>query len=214
MNNAARYGFRYHSTMVGNSAGVKVSPEPALFASAYQPAVNGSGNCNIGIGDPITGLATGMCQLAAGIEAAAGAAEAIKGVIYQCLPQWSATQSAMVPGNVIQGGIVYGTNLERQTKALYVPVRDTVFEADVVNAGASFDTVAEFQAAYGANADHRNVFDATSLRAVPQVDLATVAATTAQWRIIGLSKSALNQDLTGTNAKLLVSCFEEQTAGI
>ncbi len=211
-NNSARYGIRWHSSKHGLPF-AKPHPIPALFASAYQPAVNGGGNVNIGSGDPITGLATGMCALCDGVEGAGGGV-AVKGVLLGAGFQWSASQGAMVLSDVIQGGIVYGTNLERQTSAPYVPVADNFFEMDVVNASTTYDTVAEYQAAVGANADHRNVYDSATVRANPQLDLATVATTAAQWRIEGLSKSALNQDLTGTFAKVIVSCFEEQTAGI
>lgn len=213
MNNAERYGIRFHS-MRGGGNMVKSAPYYGLFASGYQPAVNGGGNVNIGSGDPITGLATGMVQLAAGFEAAAGAAEAIKGVIVGCEPQWSSSESAMVLRDPIQGGIVYGTNLERQTKCTYMPADLAVWEMDVVNASTTYDTIAEYQAAYGTNADHRLAYDSAAVRAKPQLDLATVATTTAQWRLQTLSPTSLNMDLTGTAAKMLVTVFELQTAGI
>lgn len=212
MNNPKRYGIRWHSSRSG-VPNPKTHPEYALFASAYQPAVNGGGNCVIGEGDPITGLATGMSALCDGVEGAGGGV-AIKGVLLSGGMQYDATIGAMIKRSTIAGGIVYGTNLERQTRAEYVPVADHVFEMDVINASTSFDTVAEYQAAIHANADHRLTLDSGTLRATPQLDLATVAATAAQWRILGLSKSNLNMDLTGLNAKVLVTCFEEQTAGI
>lgn len=212
MDNAARYGIRLHS-LIGGGSMPKNFPNSAKFASAYQPAVNGGGNCTIGIGDPITGLASGMCALADGVEGAGGGL-AVKGIITECLPQWSATEGTMVMRNPIQGGIVYGTNLSRQTQALYVRADVGVWEMDVVNASTSFDTIAEYQAADGANADHRLVYDSATLRANPKLDLATVATTAAQWRIQDISRSSLNMDVTGANFKVLVTCFEFQSAAI
>lgn len=178
--------------------------------SAYQAAVNGGGNVNLNIGDPVR-IVGGFAVLAAGSEAAAGAAESVYGVVVAVRPYKRSGNSPgqLQPTSVLPGGTTY-TALSDQSLVEVVPAAGSVFAIDVENEG-SVDTLAEYQALVNKNADHV-LMDSGDNKADPKLDLTAPGTATQQWRIVGVSKSAKNEDFTGANVELLVTVNETQQA--
>jgi hypothetical protein len=119
---------------------------------------------------------------------------------------------AMRRADNLPAGIVYGTNLERQSNLLIIPVEGNTFEVDVVN-NTTFNTLALLQGIVGLNAEL--IYSAVAPKAFPRLDLTAAnvtGANTRQWRIVGISPSLNNQDFTGLNVKLLVVCNIPQNA--
>jgi hypothetical protein len=204
--NAIRSGIRVVSSLYGKTP---PSVQIARINTAYQAAVNGGGNVDLNIGDPIRKLNTGFYVLAAGNEAAAGAAEDIAGIIVGIKQYYDG--SKMRSGSYLPGGTVWGTNYDRVSEVYFVPVRGNIFEMDCDDA-ATATTEAAYQAFVGENVDHRLVYDAATRRANPRIDISTHVATTAQWNILSISKTAYNQDFSGNYVKLQVTITEEQGA--
>lgn len=213
--NQDQYGFRLFDAGFG---GELPSPRWGYLASAYQAAVNGGGNVHLGKGDPVKILASGMLSLAEGSEAAAGATQAPLGICIGGCDFWDASQGVMAKGDYVPGGTTYGTVLSRQSVIKYYEVGPAIingvlWEVDIDEDTASFDTIAEYQAAQGAQADHVLSYSSATSRARPRLDISTVG-TGDGWKIHGLSKTMNNIDLDGAAVKVLVSCFETQTAEV
>lgn len=211
--NTAQYGFRLYDAGIG---GELPSPRIGYLASAYQGAVNGGGNVHLGKGDPIKILSTGMMSLAEGSEASGGTTQAPIGVCIGGCDYYDG--AVMAKGDVIPGATTYGSNLARQSSLKYYEVGPAglgglLWETDIDEDTASFDTLAEYQAAQGAHADHILSYDSTRARAKPRLDISTVG-TGDGWKIYKISGTQNNIDIDGANVKVLVSCFENQTAEI
>lgn len=206
--NNHQYGFRWHSSITGVAM-----PKPREYpvASAYQAAINGGGNVDLNIGDPVR-LVGGFVVLTAGSEAAAGAAEDTWGIVVAVRPFKLASNSPtqLVPTDTLPGGTTY-TNIVDQSLVEVVPAAGSNFAIDVINAGASFDTFIEYQTLVNKNAD--SVLEDTGLsKADPFLDLTAPITATAQWRVIQVSKSQKNEDFSGANVELIVTINETQEA--
>lgn len=207
-NNKHYYGFRWHSSITGVAM---PKPLEVPVASAYQGVVNGGGNVNINIGDPVR-LVGGFAVLAAGSEAAAGAAQSIFGIVVAVRPYKRGGNSPgqLQPTSVLPGGTTY-TNIVDQSILEVVPAEGSNWAIDVVNAGAPFDTYQEYQTLVNKNADH--VFtDSGDNKADPKLNLTAPGTATAQWRVQRVSKNVKNEDFSGLNVELIVTVNETQQA--
>ena len=115
----------------------------------------------------------------------------------------------MTPTNRLPGATTGGGVIDRQSRALVVPVQGVVFECDVDDATTA-TTFGAYQAYIHENVDHVCVADLTNAskpKANPKLDISGHATThTLGWRIVGVSTSLENQDFSGTGVKLYVVC--------
>lgn len=203
--NIRRYGIRWMYSKTGGNM-PKLLKVP--LASAVSFDINGgtTGN-NLSVGDPLKMLSTGYWGLAGGYENAANAADKVDGIVANILPFYDSSLGRMRPGTVLPSSVTYGTNFERQTFVEVIPTLGQVFEIDAD--AATFTTMATYIDIFGNNADHTLVGLSASNQLNPQLHMAAGLGTgTAVWRIIGLSPSQENQDLTGLYVKLLVEVNE------
>jgi hypothetical protein len=202
------YGFRWHSSISGTAC---PKPIEVPVASGYQAAVNGGGNVNINIGDPIR-LAGGFAVMAAGNEAAAGAAEPVYGIVVAIRPYNAnpGSPTMLEPTDVLPGGTTY-TNSVSQSILEVVPAAGSYWACDVLNAGAAFDTYNEYLTLVNKNVDHL-LDDTGQNKADPVLDLTAPTTATKQWRVQGVSKNAKNQDFAGAYVELIVAINETQQA--
>lgn len=208
MANATPRGFRWVRSLSGDLS--QPAPQRVRLASGYTPQIGGAGTYNLRVGDPVTQLSTGYHAASIGSE---GTHDLIFGVVVGFAPIYNSTTGRMeIVREFTGGGGVYGTNYERMSYALVVPVRDQVFEIDCDDGAAANDTEAEFIALVGQNADH--VLTAGSTPDLnPLLDISSAATTAAlQWRIVDIAPR-IDNDLTVTRAKLLVTCNMVQNAG-
>ncbi len=204
------YGFRWHSSIAGHPM---PKPKQIGVASGYQAAINGGGNVDLNIGDPIKQVAGGTAELAAGSEAAAGAAEAVWGILVAVRPYSRVGNSPtqLQPSDVLPGGTTY-TNLADRSEIEVVPAAGSYWSIDCNNVGA-VDTEEEFLALIGKNADHV-LTDSGQNKADPYLNLNAGApiAGTAQWRIEDIDRNVKNQDFAGANVSMVVTINETQQA--
>lgn len=192
-NNPQRYGFRPYKSRFGGSI---PEPERLRVASGYQGTDTNSANCDIGPGDIFKKVNDGTVALAAATDAFA---YVCTGVI-QFYANGVITSGKVVPG----GSGVYGTNYERETLILGIPVTQCIFEADCDDA-VTATTYAAYRTLIHNNVNHINTGDTTNVRANPQIDISTANTTnTLQWRIVDISPTQENQDYSGSYVKLLV----------
>lgn len=195
-NNTHLYGFRYHSNQNGVSC-----PQPLKMrvASGYQAAPGGV-NVDLNVGDPVKYVNDGTVALAA-------AGNAVFGVIV-----------GIGPTNYSGSGFAYTKSLPGGTtsssaRPIYVhvlPVAGLNFEVD-----ADDNTTATTEAAYvafiGENCDHTINQVSGSTLAEPKLDISDHQTTTAQWRIVDVTREP-GIDFSGTNVRLIVTCNEVQQA--
>jgi hypothetical protein len=199
--NVRQSGFRWVSSYLG-------AKQPNIIvhhvATAYQASVApGPVNCDIWPGDPVNMVNDGSLKIAA-------AGESILGIVADIKEYWDG--SVMAFGNKLPGGTAYGTVLERQSKIGIIPVAGQLFEIDCDDA-VTATTEAAYQALIHENCDHVFAPVTADKRAYPMLDIATHVATTAQWRIVGISRRvSTNTDFAGNYVKLLVTCNEVQNA--
>lgn len=202
-NNKHRYGFRFSRNLSGAPDQPPIIEMPIV--SGLQPQGAGAASVDLRIGDPVKQLSTG------GIDLAAAGDALIFGVVMGFTPVWDGTK--MVPRNKWPGATAYGSGLtpiERQTRAIICLAGNVVFEIDCDDA-----TTATTQQAYlalvGENCDHilpTDVTDTSNPKADPFLDISTHTTNTAQWRILGISRTFENQDFSGLNVKLYVTANE------
>ena len=200
--NAAIYGFRW-------SQGYNTKPQPqpieVAVASGQNFTISGSStNFNLNAGDLVSYTTTGTIIVAGGNENAQTSA-AMYGVVVGFGPMYNGTRMVRQP--FLGSGVTYGTNVDRQTKVLVVPVSAGYWEADCDGLGsATASTYLGYQALIGENVDHQNVGVTASLQLNPKINIASHAAatTTLSWRIFGISQNFSNQDFAGANVKLIV----------
>jgi hypothetical protein len=206
--NTAVYGFRWAK---GYNGGVDF-PQPieCFVASGASFDVNGGAqNVSLGVGDPVTRLSDGSVTLCAGSEGGSGGV-AVYGIVVAVQPYYDSVLGAMRPSNILPDNVVYGTNLDRQSKVLVVPALAGAWEIDVDDV-VTATTEAGYQAFVGENCDHvLTGVVSVDVRAKPKLDISTHATATSQWRIVSVSKSFDNQDFSGANVKLIVTCNEPQ----
>lgn len=202
MDNAVKYGFRW-----SNANGGRNMPQPLeeLVVTSQAFAVNGGAAApGLGIGDPVIRLSTGGVTLADGTEGAGGAVN-IYAVVVGVKPYYDATFGRMTPSNVLPSAVAYGTNLERQSKVLVVPVGWGLWDVDVDDATTA-TTLAAYQLFIGENADHILTGVSGQVRAFPKLDISGHGTSNAlHWRIVRVSPTQENQDFSGANVKLTVA---------
>lgn len=200
--NRVEYGFRPVMTRDGSAMPQTIE---CLVATGYSGS-EASATVALRIGDPVRRLSTGYVEHA-------GAGDDIYGVVVAVLPYWDG--SRLRPSDYLPAGTAWGTLLERASRVLVIPAANVIFEGDCDEATTA-TTETAYLAFVGENVDH--IFDGTTA-GNPRLDISTHVATTAQWRIIGISKTLNNQDFSGNYVKLLVTVNETQespfvTAGI
>lgn len=205
-NNKPMYGFRWS---IGGNGRPHPAPLETFCVSAQSFDVNGgASNVGLGPGDLVTRLNSGGVKLCDGIEGAGGI-EIPYAVVVGVKPYYNATTGLMTPSYVLPSDVTYGTNLERQSRVLVVPVEWGLWEADCDTALAS---LAAFQLVVGLNVNTINTGASGDTRARPELDISEAAVTaTFHWRIEGISPIAENVDFTGTNVKLIVRANAAQS---
>lgn len=202
--NRVEYGIRPVMTRDGSAI---PNPIECVVASAYQGS-EAAASIDINIGDPIRQLSTGYVEHS-------GAGDDVYGLCVGVLPYWNGTQ--LQPTDRLPGATTWGTVWERRSRILVVPLANLICEIDCNAALSGATAESDYLAVVGENADH--IFVPSAPVGNPRLNISTHVATTAQWRIIGVSKTRNNQDFSGAYVKLLVVVNETQqspyvTAGI
>jgi hypothetical protein len=187
--NVSLYGFRFIRQVSGRDSYSQIERS---VADAYQ-AAPGAVNVDLNIGDPIKQLADGTVALAV-------ANEEILGFFNGCL-YFDGTK--MRYGNKLPGGTTGGGNRERLSKVFLIPSAHNVFEVDCDDA-VTATTEALYEALIGENADLSINADSTTKQARPLLDVSDRKTATAQFRIVGISKTVQNRDFSGARVKLEV----------
>ncbi len=199
--NPVRYGFRAVKSRYG---GGNIPIEEAFIPTATSfDVAAGAQNVFLGEGDPLVQLSTGGATLAVGAEGTdsttiLGVVQGIK----QYLDTSTGTMTAKGPG--IPSDLAWGTDLAKQSIVYYTPIESCIWAIqvdDVVTA----TTEAAYQAFVGENCRFINTGAVGQTRAFPKLDIATHATTnTFPFKIVGVSKTAGNQDFAGANVELYV----------
>lgn len=196
--NRPKYGLRW---FVGNP-GKMPTPIECHIATGTNFAVTAV-NYALGPGDPVIALAAGGVTVALATETGYGVVVGIgNGGKY-----FDSTRGVMTPSNTIPSGVAYGTNLERQTKVLVVPLKpDQLWECDCDDA-VTATTLAAYQALSHSNVDLTlAVSGVAGTRLNPRIDISTTNTTnTLTWRIVKVSTTMENQDFSGNFVKLLIT---------
>jgi len=201
--NAVRYGFRFVRNRFGGTA---QDTRLGWVATGTSFDVNGGAqNVVLGEGDPLVQVSDGSVTLAVGNETTpSSTCVGICVGIKQYYDTVKGVMTALGPG--IPSDLAWGTNLARRSELLYVPV-DAAVWAIQVDDNSTFTTEALYQAAIGENVSHILTGASGELRAKPKLDISTHATTnTLVWKIVGIGKTANNQDYTGNNVELHVIC--------
>jgi hypothetical protein len=208
------YGFRW--SVAANGGRPLPAPERVIVASAQSFDINGgASNVSIGPGDVVRSASTGGVVLCDGAEGAGGALSP-RFIVVGVEPYYDAANGVMAYGSVLPSDVTYGTNLERQSKLLVVPVDAGTWEIDCDEATTA-TTLAAYQAFIGEHANHTHDITATNTRPTPRLDISTHNTTsTLVWNIVGISPTQDNQDFSGNYVKLLVraNVVQLKTAGI
>lgn len=210
--NQAFYGFRW---ALGYNTKPQPQPIEMMVASGQNFNISGSAvNFDLNVGDLVTILATGGITVAGGNENAQPST-AVYGVVVGFGSQgyYNSAVGRMQRALKLPSGVVYGTNVERQSKVLVVPASAGYWEADCDGVGGAVaSTLLGYQAFVGENIDHQNVANATTLQLNPKLNIASHAApfTAGAWRIMQVSQNFSNQDFSGANVKLIVGVNKGQ----
>lgn len=211
--NAIGYGFRWAKAHNGGK-NLPV-PEMGIVASGQAFNINGLGQgVYLRPGDPVTRLAGGGFTLCDGLEGAGGGV-VVYGICVGILPYYDATigtSGAMRPTDKLPSGLVYGTNLERQSKILIVPADAGYWEIDCDDK-VTATTLAAYQAFQGENCDHTLTGATNAGFAHPRLDISDHGTATKQWRISAVSPIVENDDFAGLYVKLIVRINEAQQPG-
>lgn len=203
--NQARYGFRPVKGAYSGACHPKAVRKSV--ASGYQAQNDAAGfNVDLNVGDPVRILSTGYIELA-------NTTEDVWGVIQSFGFYYNSGTGRMEPTSRLPGGTTWSGE-EQRPWVMVVPVADhQLFEVDVDDA-VTATTFAAYQALIGENVTHVCAGVSATARANPQLDISTHAVTAGlTWRIEDVSQSGFNQDYSGANVKLLVSCNLTQHAG-
>jgi hypothetical protein len=210
--NPHRYGFKFRKNRWGGDV-----PEihTGFIASGYTPNETGATTCNLNIGDPVRRLDTGAFVLATPGELDDDdASERTYGII-QGFPQ-VLSGGAVRPNSFYPTNTVYGTNLQNQTLVQVIPVEGALWEIDTATTSSSFDTLAEYQAVFGAvcSFSYTQINTTTSNpKANPMAVLSFGESTIVrQLRVEGLGAGASQYDLTLAQVPLLVSFNQVQAS--
>ncbi len=195
-NNRAKYGFRFYSSQHGTG---RASGVEGGVTSGYQANVPAT-NVGMSIGDPVAFNAAGNFEIAEDITA-----DRFFGVIAAIRTARIESNGKSRPASYLPGGTTYTNEVDRSS-LIVLPFSNNIWEIDAVGGAAT--TLAAYRLLVGLNANIIYSLDLTNTdkpRANPQLDLSTAAVTAGlDFRIMGVSKTAENQDFSGTNVKLLV----------
>lgn len=205
-NNTHRYGFRWVGSLDGSCY---PKPQEFLVASGYHGQVSAT-DVDLNIGDPVQfnvgAPGSGFVELAA-----TGATPNIFwGVIVGISNVKVGLPLLGRKFSRVPAGTTYATEQDT-TKVLVVPFGRNLWEIDVTGNTSSSDTLAEYRAMCNRNANMIYTLDTTDAskpKANPMIDVSTLSDDTADFRIINVSKTALNQDYSGNFVKLIV-CVNE-----
>ena len=204
--NISRPGFRWAS---GNTNPYPTPVRVTVASAASFDVSGGASNVALRKGDPVTMLNSGTVTLCAGFEAS-GTGVAVFGIVDSVLPYWDAAQNLMVPGNALPSDTTWGTVEERKSQLLVIPAEAGMWEIECDDA-ATATTEAAYRAFIGENCDH-TLAGASGTLVNPRLDISEHVATTAQWRILGISDTANNRDFSGNYVKLIVRVNEGQAS--
>lgn len=206
--NRHKYGFRYYANMSGGAG-----RPPAIeghIASGYAPLVNTNQSVGLSIGDPVQRLTDGSFALAGDTTTSTAVPFGVVVGFSNVKLDYSATKAR--PASYYPTGVTYTTKAN-ETRVMVLPFGRDLWEIDHLN--GSNTTEAQYRALIEGNADLvyvRDLSNPDKPRANPFLDLTAATgfqgATSAHFRIFGISKTAENQDLTGLNVKLLVQLNE------
>lgn len=202
--NTHQYGFRWVGSLDGHCC---PKPLEGRVASAYQATVSAE-NVDINIGDPVQRTTDGTFVLGAN-----GSPSTLWGVVVGVS---NVKVGLPLKGRKFQrvpGGTTYSTE-ENTTKVLVVPFGRNIWEIDCDDKTTA-TTLAAYRAFEGENCDMiftRDATDADRPKANPMLDISDHGTATKSFRIIEVSKTALNQDFSGLYVKLRVVVNESQEA--
>lgn len=191
--NMAFEGFRPLKTRDGSAM-----PHPMRLrvASGYSGS-EAAATIDLRVGDIVRRLATGYV-------AHADAGSDIFGIVVGTEPHYDGQR--MVPMDHIPAGTTYPVD-EYETHVLVLPASGIIFEADCDD-NVTATTRAQYIALLGENCDH--IWVPTAPRGYPRIDISTHGTGTAGWRLLEISPSVANADLSGNFVKLLVTVNETQ----
>lgn len=195
-NNTHRYGFRYAGNLEGGT-----NPRPLRFpvASAYHAQVSAT-DVDLNIGDVCT-INAGFAELGAG----AGSGNLLYGVFVGFFGKVDSNAKAR-PVNRLPAGTTYASEANRSW-AWVIPFGTNVWEIDVSGNTSAFDTYVEYLGGVNKNVDLAHTLDITNAdrpKANPTVTLTGIGTATKDFRIVGVSGTAENQDFSGNFVKLRV----------
>lgn len=205
--NTRVYGFRWATSMNAVS-----QPKPIEYAvaSAANFTVSGIGtNLNLNPGDPVKFNNDGTVSLCGGNENSQTSQTAL-GVVVGFGGQGYFNGTRMVRSPFVPSGVTYGTNVDRQTRVMVVPMSAGIWELDCDD-NTTATTFLAYQALIGENCDHRLTpngagYVTAQLFANPVLNIAShnPATTTLSMRIVGISQNFSNQDFSGNYVKMMV----------
>jgi hypothetical protein len=209
-NNTHRYGFRW----VGSADGsCYPKPQEFLVASGYHAQVSAT-DVDLNIGDPVQfnvgAPGSGFIELAA--------VGATPNIFWGVIVGFSNVKVGLPLAGRKFSRLPAGTTWSLETdasKVLVVPFGRNYWEIDVTGNTSSTDTLTEYRAQVNRCANLIYTLDATDAskpKANPMLDISTVTDDTADFRIVNVSKTALNQDYSGNFVKLIVQVNESGEA--
>lgn len=204
--NPVKYGFRLARFRSGYSMS---SCEEAFCITGATFAGGSATGASLRPGDPIVRLASGAVNVAPGTDGTPGDVLGIVVGIKQYVdPAFSNAVTAR--GNALPSSIAYGTNLDLQSRILYIPAEAAIWRIQV-NDATTATTEAAYQLFIGENCSHIHTAAASTLALTPKLNISTHATTaTLDWRIVGIPDRTL-QDFSGANVDLEVFCNRVQS---
>jgi len=198
--NVHRYGFRW----VGSADGsCYPKPREFLVASAYQATVSAT-DVDLNIGDPVQLASTGTLELGA-----TGNPSIFWGVIVGFSNVKVGLPLKGRKFSRLPGGTTWTTE-ENASKVLVVPFGGNIWEIDCDDK-VTATTLSAYRAFIGEDCNMTFALDITDTdrpKADPKLDISDHNATEGDFRIVGVSQTALNQDFASANVKLLVMINE------
>lgn len=203
--NPVKYGFR----LARFRSGFAMSCVEEAFCITGATFAGGSATAaSLRPGDPIVRLNSGAVNVAPGTDGTPGDVLGIVIAIKQYVDP-ALANSVTARGNALPSSVAYGTNLDLQSKVLYIPAEAAVWRIQVDDSSTA-TTLAGYQAFVGENCSHIHTAASGGLAITPKLDISTHATTaTLDWRIIGIPDPTL-QDFSGANVDLEVICNRPQ----
>jgi hypothetical protein len=210
--NVHRKGFRFYKSVSGST---NPTIERITLASAYRPTLTVGASpvyVDLDAGTPIIRLSTGYGDISFGTESDTPSTRVL-GVIVGFGPMYDGTKmvfNTFYPN----AGITYSTNFERETVVHYIPAQSAWFSIDADEATTA-TTYAAYLAFKGETCRHN--IATTASQALNKTDVMLDISdhnttSTFTWRIEDvILNDPNNQDFSGANVKLIVSCNVPQT---